>query len=127
MSNNQIIDKLLPLFELTMEHGMETIYFKNKNLSYEPLNVEIWDDEVEIHPLVKKSLSMGFTFKMVYYIDAKCGRFITAMDYIIPDESCIGLYKHNIEVEGVKNINGKNVYDRMLIERKATLYSLIND
>lgn len=127
MTDNKLLMEILPIFEIKMEHGEECVYYLDKNLSHSPLFVEFWDDEIEIYPLVPPKLSVGFTFKMVYYIESGVGRFITALDYIIPEESCIGLYKHHIEVEGAKLINGKNVYDKVMIQRKATLRELIND
>lgn len=125
MSNYTRADiiNMLPIFEVD-DH--DRIFFKDKNISELELHITIEVNEITVVPLLfQLRVIREYTFQLHYWLYDRMGWIMVNNDIIIPDSACMGLYDHGIDVESLMLVDGKNLYDRVAIERRSLIQDII--
>lgn len=107
------------LFRLEYDHNDEicAIYFKDKNISKHPLEV----DEFNASGILLKNKDIYISLIHVY----ADGSLMLYENIQIPIESCIGLFDMGIRVSYTKD-GAIYEYDQLLMRRNYTLDNIIN-
>lgn len=104
------------------------LYLKDRNITTDPFTCSIWEgndpNEYNIHIFANK-----FTMQLYNSNNGHKGSFHMKYDFNLSVESCLGLYRYNIDIMygGMDLKSIPAVYDRVSIERQRAIENIIND